>query len=338
MNMQEDCNTKTVIICIPIYKTTLSPFEEAAIRQLNKVLGKYPRVFIAPESLSFDFDIVGKDIGVERFPDYYFSSIISYSYLLLTREFYQRFLDYKFMLIYQTDAFVFTDKLQEFCDLDYDYMGAPMESTDAIWRFISGRVGNGGLSLRKISSALRMLDHWPTMVRGTIFESLFRQWEDLYWGFCSQKDTLNFRVPDIHTALAFAVQGNVGHAYKRMKNGWRPFGCHGWWQMEFAFWRPIIEGYGYSFNGEKNTVRNRYTRLQDYLLTRNSVNIYYLLGLYRKGKLSKLQSKLSSWLVHYNDQKQSWQLNMEPIIYLWRLMEYDNRLKNKQNDKKLDYF
>ena len=55
----------SVVIVIPIYKSILSSTEEISLKQLNKVLGKYPRVFIAPKSLDYDFESLGEGIGVE---------------------------------------------------------------------------------------------------------------------------------------------------------------------------------------------------------------------------------------------------------------------------------
>lgn len=45
---------------------------------------------------------------------------------MLEADFYRRFGKYKYMLIYQLDAFVFSDKLLDFCEMGYDYIGAPV--------------------------------------------------------------------------------------------------------------------------------------------------------------------------------------------------------------------
>ena len=100
---------KHVIVCVPIYKNTLSAVEWASLRQLNKILEKYQRVFVAPQSLEFDFGNVGEFFRVERFPDYFFHSVLSYSALMLNVDFYRRFRKYEYVLIYQTDAFVFCE-------------------------------------------------------------------------------------------------------------------------------------------------------------------------------------------------------------------------------------
>ena len=49
----------------------------------------------------------------------------SYSDYVLSSEFYDTFKAYDYMLLYQLDAFVFEDRLMEFWELKYDYIGAP---------------------------------------------------------------------------------------------------------------------------------------------------------------------------------------------------------------------
>jgi hypothetical protein len=72
---------------------------------------------------------------------------------------YRRYRDYKFILFYELDAFVFSDELERWCSANYDYIGAPWfegftKCTEAS-PFLG--VGNGGLSLRNTRSALRAL-------------------------------------------------------------------------------------------------------------------------------------------------------------------------------------
>ena len=118
-----------VIIVVPIYRSELRETERVSLLQLQKVLGNYPRVFLAPASLSFDFGALGRGFGVERFDDAYFDGLSGYSCLMLSDEFYARFADYQYVLIYQLDAFVFQDTLRAFCALGYDYIGAPVGAT-----------------------------------------------------------------------------------------------------------------------------------------------------------------------------------------------------------------
>ena len=59
--------------------------------------------------------------------------------MLLTADFYRRFTDYEYILIHQLDVFLFEDKLLEFCDMGYDYIGAPYPKFDAIWHLLEAR-------------------------------------------------------------------------------------------------------------------------------------------------------------------------------------------------------
>ena len=45
----------SVVIVVPIYRAELSELECVALGRLQEVWGQYPRVFVAPASLAFDF-------------------------------------------------------------------------------------------------------------------------------------------------------------------------------------------------------------------------------------------------------------------------------------------
>ena len=68
-------NPHDVIIVVPIYRPELRETERMSLLQLQRVLGDYPRVFLAPASLSFDFGALGRGFGVERFEDSYFDGL-----------------------------------------------------------------------------------------------------------------------------------------------------------------------------------------------------------------------------------------------------------------------
>ena len=320
---------KQVIVCVPIYKNNLSVLERASLRQLNKILGKYQRVFVAPQSLEFDFGDEGASFIVERFPDYFFQSVLSYSALMLNVEFYRRFSKYEYVLIYQTDAFVFSDSLQKFCQLGYDYIGAPLERANPLWSFIGNRVGNGGLSLRKVSSAISMLEIWDKIVANGPLASIFWQWEDLFWSYCAGREECNFQVPPINIAVEFAVQDNVCRAYKRLQIGWRPFGCHGWWQTktDFEVWWPIVKECGFYFDREKIRVRGKYYRGLNYCQNHGNLNTHYLWGLYRNGYYNRFLKVLDDWLEKFTIDFDGWQIAMEDFVCLWRLLEKEHHNK-----------
>ena len=138
------------VIAIPCFRRELKWFEKASLIQCGKVFGsRHDIVFFVPED--FDCSAVLEIIPgaqVLRFDKRFFSSVSSYSSLLLTPGFYHAFQKYEYMLIYQPDAWVFRDELDDWCRKDYDYIGAPFVlGTGADERIF---VGNGGFSLRKM--------------------------------------------------------------------------------------------------------------------------------------------------------------------------------------------
>lgn len=238
---------RMAVIVIPVYKQELDDLEMVSLAQVRRVLGKYDICFLAPESLDFSYGGGAHGEYVERVPDVYFTGKNSYSRLMLESWLYERFSAYEYMLLYQLDAFVFADRLQEFCALGYDYIGSPMPRWLDDWRECRCSVGNGGFSLRRISSVLRVLAmREKVFVRrpGEWRENRFLQWEDIFFSYCGTLSELDFHVPDFLTALDFGVEMDVGHAYRRMPE-WLPFGCHAWYVNGYEHWKPIIERYGY---------------------------------------------------------------------------------------------
>lgn len=117
---------KQAIIVIPVYTTQLTVSEHAALRQCFDILSSYPKCFVKPESL--DITSLVRDYPANHivpFPDTYFKGIAGYNRLMMSPEFYETFAQWEYILIYQTDAWVFSDRLSEWCSKGYDYIGAP---------------------------------------------------------------------------------------------------------------------------------------------------------------------------------------------------------------------
>ncbi len=231
MNFQNS----TVVIVVPMYKEVLSPIEDVALNQLYSVLGNYPICYIAPKRLSPILD--DKSIQVEYFADNYFVSTDSYSVLLMSEEFYSRFQEYEYMLIYQLDAFVFSDQLLKFCNMGYDYIGAPWPC--CLMPKLRKRVGNGGLSLRKIESCLRMVKNKNSITNMMKMQDLNSTVEDVFFAFCGNVSGLNFSLSSVKNAADFSLEWNISHRYEKLSNK-LPFGCHGI-QHLYYFFKPYIE-------------------------------------------------------------------------------------------------
>ena len=225
-----------VIVVIPVYKEFLSETEKTALMQARIILKNYPICLMAPEKMH-DF-LTSKFLKTEFFPDYNFINIMSYSKLLLNPEFYQRFVDYNYILIYQLDAFVFYDKLNYFCSLNYDYIGSPMSFS---WQKY-GRVGNGGLSLRKVSSCIRVTENFYEIATKEEDRKIFINGEDKFFSYCGKSIDIDFHTPNVMIANQFAIMYNISHCYERLSENNLPFGCHGWSKRQhFLIWRPYIK-------------------------------------------------------------------------------------------------
>lgn len=157
------------IIVIPVYKVECSTVEQASFRQCFSVLRNYDICLITFKELDLTFysneaKRLGKDFHVEYFDKSYFTSVEGYNLLCLNKDLYERFVhQYEYMFIYQLDAWVFRDELQDWCDKGYDYLGAPWfedisdnEDNPIYTKRIEG-VGNGGLTLRRIKYCLEVL-------------------------------------------------------------------------------------------------------------------------------------------------------------------------------------
>ena len=229
------------IVIIPIYKTSLSYLEQVSLQQVDNVLHNHKIVFIAPHGLNFYYGDKFLTYEVIYFPAYYFMSTNTYSELLMESFFYERFIDYDYMLIYQLDAFVFEDNLLEFCNSGYDYIGAPVKHET--WKFM--HVGNGGLSLRRVKKFIEVSKNKENIVPQMEAAGIKCWSEDGFFSFCGYKKLFDFNVPSPRKANLFSVQCDYAQGLRGIRKNRIPFGCHGWYKYDYQFWRPIIEQYGY---------------------------------------------------------------------------------------------
>lgn len=242
-NKQMEIKDVSVIIVIPIYKEYPDAFEDISLRQLFTILVSYQICIVSPEYLNLHQYCKYGDFIVKRFARKYFLNLEGYTQLLLSKEFYACFLNYEYMLVYQTDAFVFSDRLNDFCNLGYDYIGAPIKEFG--WDYF--HVGNGGFSLRKIKKFYSLLEKKEDILLNFSEKEarLLMHAEDYFFGYCGWNKKIDFTVPSIWIAAQFSVERDVGHGLRRISKEGLPFGCHHWTSMNYQFWKPVIESCGY---------------------------------------------------------------------------------------------
>lgn len=228
-------------------------------------MGKHKIVFVAPEDLDLSEyeNILQKHLEIEYFDKEYFTNIRGYNNLMLSKEFYQRFIEYEYMLIHQLDCFVFRDELEFWCGKGYDYIGAPwlehsyyIKSRKEKAKFLFKRffkrlknnlyskdiliykVGNGGFSLRKTKKFITILENTDANTLAPFTQSndprsLYN--EDVFWSFISK----GVKKPKYKNAAKFSLDlgADIGI---RLNGGKLPFGCHAWYK-KYNLWQNYIE-------------------------------------------------------------------------------------------------
>jgi hypothetical protein len=255
-------NEKLVKIIIPIYQTDLDKNESLSLAQCCSILHRYPIVIVKPESLDIsDLCRQYPQLGAESFPDDFFRDVESYNRLMLSPIFYERFLDYKYILIYQLDAFVFRDELEFWCKRAYDYIGAPWIPRKRFWkeirdgfnhfigknrrvsqRTIYYRVGNGGFSLRRTRLFFQIADQEKLLIQKYLQPVSQRKYtpEDVFWALEPRRQQYDFSSPGYKEALLFSFDKYPADCYQITKT--IPFGCHGWSRSKMLpFWQEYID-------------------------------------------------------------------------------------------------
>ena len=242
-----------VAVVIPVYKETLNDFEKISLAQVRKILGKYPLIFVAPKGKKFSYFAEG-DI-VAYFPQKFFEGIVGYNEMMMKPNFYKTFFSYDYILIYQLDAFVFTDKLEYFCSLGYDYTGAhwiyawtvKILLNDTFYR---PRVGNGGFSLRNVKAC-----HDMTTKFAANFKNQFKLNEDIFFAYCRIKSNGAFKVAPISVSYKFSAEFGIERCIKK-NGGELPFGCHAWDKFDRNFYVELFSKFGYDLVPFKNKMSN----------------------------------------------------------------------------------
>lgn len=228
---------KTVAVLVPIYRELLSDLEAISLRQIHYILHDYDIIYIEPENIEYD-DNHGI---VRRFPSACFASILTYNRLLLNQDFYKAFLDYKYILVCQLDVFVFSNRLKAFCDMGYDYYGAPWLNGVLLNAGKGLRLrfsGNGGLSLRNVHKTLKLLERYGD------YAEAYEGNEDFFFSYFSSNE---YRVAPSDVSRRFCIETHVRRCM-HMNKGELPFGTHAWERYDFEFWKPYIEEYGYDLS------------------------------------------------------------------------------------------
>jgi hypothetical protein len=227
---------------IPVYKAEPSESELFSLRRCKTMLGHYPTFLVTPEGLDISvYKNEHSDIQQVTFDKKYFDGVKGYNQLCMSPQFYQPFLNYEYLFLYQLDALVFRDELMEWCKKGYSYIGAPWievppsgkKTIYNLSKHLYQKVGNGGLSLRKTKQHYRnALIFKPLM-------SIFPKNEDFFW--CLFISFINpwYTKPKMLEALQFAFELAPRKAFE-LNQQQLPFGVHAWEKYDLEFWKPYL--------------------------------------------------------------------------------------------------
>ncbi len=163
---------------------------------------------------------------------------------MLSSLFYERFIDNEYILIHQTDVYIFKDELEYWCDKNYDYIGAPWLVNMVGWLPKYNKVvkrlhkmlrlkalnktGNGGLSLRKTNAFIKNLK---------LFKNQRNKWkanEDSFFSHCVGLLNPFFKIAPLNESIKFAFDAAPHLAYRK-NNNQLPFGCHAWHRNDESY-------------------------------------------------------------------------------------------------------
>lgn len=257
-------------IVVPLYQEIpfLSRSEIKLISTISKVFPNRPIFLVLPKSLKNSW-CTETNFNIEIFEDGFFHDKYSYSKLLCSKEFYNRFINFEFIQIIQQDCWVFDDKIDYFAGLGFDYIGAPWmvggfegNPQKQLWK-----VGNGGFSLRRTQSFVNILESIQNDSRGraTVFRNRhskvlkvlknrgFRNnlkhylkeppGEDIFWSIYIPKVFNNnaFKISDPTTAAHYSFEVHPDFLFQEITLGQLPMGCHNWVNNNPSFWKEYIK-------------------------------------------------------------------------------------------------
>lgn len=252
----------TCKVLVPIYRAPIAE-EMRALRNNCNILAAHDIAVLAPEGL--DLAALEREmpqLEIIRVSDCWLgrrNGIAGYNRMMMSAEFYAMFADWDYILICHTDAWIFRDELAMWCSKGYDCVAAPwvrrrIYDLPIVKQYMSfrawmchrkgkkcradlyGRIGNGGLTLRKVDSFRKGCQRYAGIIEKYLNGGSHLYNEDVFWATIPEE----FRYPDWREALEFAIDTNPAYCYRLM--GERlPMGCHSWTKPKmWRFWRDII--------------------------------------------------------------------------------------------------
>lgn len=244
--MQAPVNNSYITV-VPAQKSGLTPSEAYSLLQLKRLLVRNITL-VCPKDLDVSAYLTHlPNLQVIRLSNEHFISVQSYNALMLQPWFYEQFAkEYAWLLVHQLDAFLLKNQILEFCELGYDYFGAPWLTGFPQYRFLLNRwpikinskrfrVGNGGLSLRHLEKTVDLLYRKQSHILNTFFM------EDAFFGYQGSIDP-SFHACPTNIAASFSLESHPDYWMKLTKRLPMGFHGHGVWGQDF-YKPPLHKAY-----------------------------------------------------------------------------------------------
>ncbi len=178
--------------------------------------------------------------------------------MMTSPDFYSLFSDYEYLLICQTDVWIFRDDLMKWIDMGIDLVGAPWPNRNMYLHFpmkqylqlkvklkpanknlhcqMFGRIGNGGFCLRKVELFKKLCIKYAQEIQlYNSFEDPLHN-EDIFWALVPTE----LKLPTIEQAADFAFDRKLELCYK-INNNKLPMAAHGYDRKHRKeFWSKFI--------------------------------------------------------------------------------------------------
>lgn len=239
----------------------------------------HPIRLVCPQALDIaEYKAIAPILVKDCVPSNWLATVQAYNRLKMSPRFYERYLDYEYLLTYELDCFVFHDELDHWCGRGWDYIGAPWFAglADAQVDAAFLGVGNSGFSLRRVATMLEVVHTWKRIAAdGEMFRKAKQRnrekgfvrsqlaaakavaynnfhWplnvrgknEDYFWGEEVPRRFPSYKVAPVGEAKRFSFEVNPSRLYREIGEQ-LPFGCHKWMTYEPEFWWPLIRSCGY---------------------------------------------------------------------------------------------
>lgn len=247
---------------IPVYTNNFKSVEKQALANNIKLLGQEVCTFIYPEGFDIQpLHALYPEVKLLQVSDNWLGTkrgIAGYNDMTMSESFYALFADYEYIFICHYDAWLFRNEVAEWCKKGYDLVAAPWPMRPRYKHFplkqyiqlkirfkhkdenlhceMFGRIGNGGLCLRKVETFRRDCIRYKKEI--DYYNSLpdVGHNEDIFWALVPK----DLNLPSVEEAMQFSFDLKPRLLYK-LNHHRLPMGCHGFFKPHRRpFWSQFI--------------------------------------------------------------------------------------------------